>query len=968
MGLKRAVIRWVLIGIAAFGLGTATADDVYARTIICGNNLCTVGDQPNWDRMCWEVKNKKKNKCSYYCQGVTEVPSDCRNKDKYECKRTPNSRKNCELENNGYPIDPRNKPEKYKYYTEAEYSKYELEHLPDCKSGKAGEQVCKCFKKTVCQKGQACRKMQMIQTHLETGTGPMVDYTCEYLNDATNSNMTAHNSVSATDGYEAQKQIDANTDSLNGDNGCKTIAQYLERYTSGCWSCMVVSKLTEAFLSAASSGMKITEDAGKKLLMLGFAIWLAFWALKNVSSFTEIKGGNVLNDLLKTAAKVVLAWICINAGVSLIQSFIIQPIMGVGSEIAQVFWSDKTINPKGSNIKDEIEPFNWEDTFEPADADLEDEVNAMVADGLGGGTSDEDPDGDGVVDEPAQVSKDDYEQIVINLQAAFLKILQSQYNEIIKSCKGGGYKSCEGVGSSSGSCNSGCRHKSCGDPGHQNYVKKIMNWAGGGSVVDHYCQASITAAMNRLHQLVGGRVTELLKSAGVNCQRGQIAGGSNVTPNIQLCKNGVQVYRNINMADTIYYHNVINKSGVKKTVGGASGYHAVTYLGGSVISFNGDSVGPMCTSYYYNVTGRVFCLSCLLRAELKNNGLGNLDVEKLAALAGDVGQSYINYEGGKFVDASSESEMENIVKIDDIKYHGKTDIIPKSVINSMLGATKVITDNTAQMMVLGNMAMCYSTMKGGGAWTILKLGKVHISITNIFMWLDGAIIWLLGFVLTCIIAYYLVDMSFKIGLAVLAFPLMMGLWPFKVTQGKLAETIAIIAKSAATFAFLAITTYYAIELLAASLGGKDGLQGIYNEYDSIVNNTVQGDERDDIIDKLDNYFHLFSAGFLLMLFGCIYGYKLIRKTTDDLADKFYSDSTFGSQTPMHNRMTGMASMANKLNQKWGTGLAKDMAANKVGQGLKNVAGRGVTAAKSAGRSVAGGVRSTANKLLGKDGS
>ncbi len=950
MGLKN-IVKLMLIGIAALVTATVSISDVHAKTIICGKSLCTVGEKPNWDRKCLEIKDTKKDRCEYKCMGYKEPrPSDC-SKDRYECVSYATSRNECAQENGGRAVDPQNKPNKYKNYTEAGYTRYEKNHMPNCSEGEAGETTCKCGRE-ICQKGMICRKSKMLQMSQESQQ--MVDNYCENPAGATNSNFTTTNSVTATNGDEVQQQIDANTvDQNSGDDGCKTIEQYLTRYTSGCWSCLVVGKLTEAFMNAASAGIDVTKEAGHILLIWGFVLWLAFWALKNVSSFTEIKGGNILNDLLRTGAKVVLAWFCINAGIPAIQNFVIQPIMGVGSEIAQSFWKVNTntkANRSGKAISDYIEDFNWEDTFEPDDPDMADEIAATVAESNGGGTSDEDPDGDGVVEEPQEVERDNIEETVIDLQNAFMKVLRQQYNEIKGSCR-------------TMSCDT-CRYMSCSDPGHRNYIANgIMKPAGYGASVNHYCQAAITAAMNKLHDIVGGKVTEVLKKARASCGSGISLGAYG---NVELCRNGRQVYNKINVADTVYYNVVTTSSGVRKNVGGGSGHHAVTYSGrGQTISFNGDSIGSMCNTYYWNVTGKVLCLSCLLRAELKK-GLNGLNKKKLEEFVGDATVSYINYEGGKFVDVGSGSgEMENIVQIGDVKYHGKTDIMPKSVINSMLGATKVITDNTAQMMVLGNMAMCYSNMEGGGAWTILKFKETNVTLTNIFMWLDGAILWLLGFVLTCIVAYYLIDISFKIGLAVMALPLMIGLWPFKVTQGKLAETIAIIAKAAATFAFLAITTYYAIELLAACLGGDDGLQGIYDEYDSIVNHEVSGDARDQIKEKLEDYFHIFSVGFLLMLFGCIYGYKLIRKTTEDLAEKFYSDSTFGGQNPMHKGMTGAASMVHKLDQKWGTGLAKDMAAKKVGEGVKSIAGRGALAAKSAQKSIGGGTRALVNTVRGK---
>lgn len=950
--------RWtnivrVIIAAGLFGWLCLSATEVYANTIICGKQLCTVGkknDNGIYQRICWEIKNKNRGKCDYKCQGFGEVPSDCKKKDKYECKRYAKSQQNCSAANGGRSIDPNNKPYEYRNYREASYTKYEKNNMPKCENVAAGSTLCMCHESwkgdVVCKAGQICKHSEMVQTNAENMGYD--DWYCQNKEAAIaggNSSMTTSNSVSATDGYDVQSQIDANTDDYGVDNDCRTVAQLQERYTSGCWSCLVVGKLTEAFLRVAQAGLEVAKEAGLKLLFLGFILWLVFWALKNVSSFTEVKGGNILNDLLKTCAKVVIAYFCINAGAVAIRNYVVTPIMGVGATMAQYFWSQNTsVNATGKSVKDYTEDFNWDDTFEPDDPGMVDEMNGIV-DENNGGTGEDDENGDGIVEEPTEVTKDDIEEIVIDLQNAFMNILRQQLSEIKNSC------------TTRSPCGS-CRYKSCEDPGHRNYIKDIMANAGYGKTVDHYCQASITAAMNKLHKQVGGKVTALLAKARASCSSGIKLGA---VGNILLCKNGRQVYNRINVADTVYYNEVQElKNGrlVSHNMGGGSGHHAVTYAGGgSTISFNGDNAGSLCNNYYYNVMGKVLCVSCLLRAELKK-GLGGLDVKKLKKLASGATQSYINYEGGKFTNANLYGE-EEVIHIPDYEYRGPTGIMPKSVINSMLGATKSITDTTAQLMVLGNMAMCYSNMAGGGAWAINLLSDA-VYITNIFMWLDGAILWILGFVLTCIVAYYLIDISFKLGLAVLALPIVMGLWPYKITQGKLATVIAIIAKTSALFAFLALTTYYAIELIAYSLGGDSGISGIYSEYDSIINHTVSGDERDEVIAALDDHFQLFSANFVLMLFGCIYGFKLIRKTTDDLVEKFYPDSVFKGQNPMHSKATAVAGMANKLNQKWGTGLVKDIAANKVGKGVTKLGGKGLRAASNVTHSIAGGTK----KLLG----
>lgn len=747
---------------------------------------------------------------------------------------------------------------------------------------------------------------------------------------------------------------------------CYTHEFYQKKYTSGCWSCLVLEKLTSAFLKVASAAMPICEKAGHILLIWGFMIWMCFWALKNVASFTEIKGGNILNELLQMAGRVVIAYVCITMGTTAIRQFIITPIMGVGATMAQNFWSDnKSISNYNKALDEYMTDFDWNDTFQPDEPEAAERLEEIMEERAAEDETETETEQE---KEPEQISPDSsYEKIVIDLQKAFMAILKKQLGEIQRSCKGGRFKieKDKFITTSKGACGGSCRHQSCPDQGHRDYIAKhIMVPAGFGESVNHYCQASITAAMKKLHDEVGGSVTKVIKGAVASCTAGHQVGAAAgaLATDVQICINGQQNPNiKINIADTVYYNVVRHKNGGGTNVGGGSGHHAVTYAGpNNAISFNGDSNSTLCNNYYYNVTGKVLCLSCMLRAELEKNGINGLNTTKLAELAKSEGNvSYINYEvnssgGGAFL---SNGEESLIVSIPDVKYTGPTDIMPKSIMDSLIGATKAITDTTAQFMVLGNMAMCFSNMKDGGAW---DLGIMHL--TNVFIWIDGLILLVLGFILTCVVAYYLIDMSFKIGFAVMALPIVMGLWPFKVTQDKLATTISIIAKSAALFAFLALATYYGLELVVASFGGADGMAGIFNDFDKLANETASADEKSAIVDRLEGHFYIFSTKFLMMLFGVIYAYKLISQTTKDLVEKFYPDGAFGSENPMHKMMTGMASIAKNINRKYGTGLVEDIAANSAGKMVKNAAGKTAASTRAAVRAAGGAIRGAIRKI------
>ena len=138
-------------------------------------------------------------------------------------------------------------------------------------------------------------------------------------------------------------------------------AVFRAQHTAGCWSCLVVERLTSAFLNAAKHGLPITQKAGVIILVLGTILWVLKWGLDNVSSFSEIQLANILNTLFQTCFKVMLAYWFIVLSTNAISQYFIRPIMSVGAIIGQNMWSEE--------VKEQTEV--WDDL---ADVDITDEV------------------------------------------------------------------------------------------------------------------------------------------------------------------------------------------------------------------------------------------------------------------------------------------------------------------------------------------------------------------------------------------------------------------------------------------------------------------------------------------------------------------------------------------------------------------------------------------------------------------
>ena len=310
-----------------------------------------------------------------------------------------------------------------------------------------------------------------------------------------------------------------------------------------------------------------------------------------------------------------------------------------------------------------------------------------------------------------------------------------------------------------------------------------------------------------------------------------------------------------------------------------------------------------------------------------------------------------------------------------IVYSGDDTILSASVINSMLQALSSINGRLAKLQIIGNAITCFAN--NGGAWVIPTGIWYDIYITDIFTWLVGAIIWVAGFMLIIAVAYYLLDISFKIGFAVIALPIMIGLWPFNMTKGKITACMSIIMKAAATYACLAITANYTVYMLESVLNDKpvtiDMLIGVMEKananstsmVDTEVANSIEIDGKTATsttyktnVEFVKDHISLFSTKFILILFALIYGYKLIGSTVKDIVNKFFPDNMFGDSSPMHSKLTAATKWA-KDKAMVPVGWARDVAVHQSGRLAGAVLKKGVNAAahpQRTARGIAGGIK------------
>lgn len=251
-------------------------------------------------------------------------------------------------------------------------------------------------------------------------------------------------------------------------------------------------------------------------------------------------------------------------------------------------------------------------------------------------------------------------------------------------------------------------------------------------------------------------------------------------------------------------------------------------------------------------------------------------------------------------------------------YDQGSSLLSKDVLNKILALNQGIDRIVSTNLVIGHGLTCHATH--AGVWTI-TIGFFTLHIVNLWIWLCGAIIWFLGFMMTLSIAYYLVDIAFKIGIAIIIFPITIALWPFSLTKDRVKACISTIFMSAVTFAFLALTASYATLLISASL----------RDISTLETKLSDGDTQ-----WISDTFDVTGPYFLIILFAFLYSLKLIGATIPSYVSLFFSGGIAAKLTPIHKELTRVTDVAKK--SAIGTGkYVKDVATHQGSRATKGIA-------------------------------
>lgn len=744
-------------------------------------------------------------------------------------------------------------------------------------------------------------------------------------------------------GYNETKTHSFTTSSADPDaekEQCVTVAELKARYQSGCWSCLVVEKLTSSFLKAASKAYGLSQRAGLIVLGIGSILWLLIWGLKNMSSLSQLQPGNIVNELVRFFFKVLLAYLFIVAGLSVVKNYFITPIMGTGAVFAQQFWDDSDLGY--GSLEDGTENFSWEEEIDTG----------------------------GLTQEEAKKVVEQYKENI--------KIDEKNRQEVYKDIPKAGPMTAEEQQ----------KLKKAAEEVKKRGVPDFIIYPVQGRLTSKYGKrAAAGCAKHKGIDIGAGR--PMKRDPVTTCEQpiadipivaaydGTTAQVGWQKPHIRCGKDagyGLRLYIiHAGGWRTVYGH--VKKFAVKEGQYVKKG-QTIAYIGNS-----GHSTGPH-LHFEIQLNGTAYDPEGLADGEINAIDLIGTRGECGDKLKSDtptqVGPGFTpvpgDYEfvtgggssssgsggsgGGSISESGVYGSSDLTVKIGEVTYTGPNDIMPKSVMNSILAATRIITNNTAENMVLGHAIQCYASLPQGGAWKIKSGWWKTFYITNALMWLQGVLIWCAGFLLTIAIAYYLIDMSFKLGFAVIALPICVGLWPFKMTSSKFSACLSIIFKSAAIFAFLAITSSYAMKLISEAVGGPDG-DGLKRLYDA-VDAAVLGVNNDANMDYVSERLAIFSFDFIIMMFAFIYSFKLIGATVTQYVNSFFPDKMLGGSQPMHQWATAASRAVKDIAMK-PVDLVRDIALHQTGRavtgavsGAVGMVSRGINKGKKGDKEESGG--------------
>lgn len=250
--------------------------------------------------------------------------------------------------------------------------------------------------------------------------------------------------------------------------------------------------------------------------------------------------------------------------------------------------------------------------------------------------------------------------------------------------------------------------------------------------------------------------------------------------------------------------------------------------------------------------------------------------------------------------------------------------------------------NMKSMMVKINQSLGALSMLGQGlrcySWDIAPLEisaePIQLRIIRMNFYIPGMFIGLTAFFLSMAIGMYFIDISFKLGFAVVFLPLSLSLWPFPPTKDKFIENISIVIRNAMLFACISIGISYAIILISEGIL-SEGWEDFWTIVDDRLQLAEESDKYNDNMQRFTESFSIDTTRVLIIIFCLFFAFKIVSSSVTAYLNRFFGEGALGSaENAMHHMGTqAMGTITNATIGKAGR-LARDIAVTQAGRGMK----------------------------------
>lgn len=142
--------------------------------------------------------------------------------------------------------------------------------------------------------------------------------------------------VTNSDGSKTKVLMDANLNATSGTmEGCMPIPVKLDQMKN-CIFCPLFLMLYNTSKSMAVSSFDILAQGFRTLMLIGFALYIAYLTLRQVSAFTKQDAPKYITEVLTITFKVVFAWLVLTNGAELYR-LALEPLLSAGIEFGGTF-------------------------------------------------------------------------------------------------------------------------------------------------------------------------------------------------------------------------------------------------------------------------------------------------------------------------------------------------------------------------------------------------------------------------------------------------------------------------------------------------------------------------------------------------------------------------------------------------------------------------------------------------------